>query len=90
MAQSEPAVTRVLEWFEIDGDALLGEEPLKGIPLSDLQSLFGVPAENPMYDGWEVRAEHVSVLQACVDHEIDLSAHAYFVACHASPGKSAS
>jgi hypothetical protein len=42
-------IVRVLSAYERDpGDAFVGEWPLEGIELADLQALFGVPADDPM------------------------------------------
>ena len=73
-------VRRVVCWFEKDpGDALVGEADLLNITLSMLQTLFGVPAENPMYDCWPVRSEHLEGLTPHVSVEIDLDRYDYFV-----------
>ena len=77
-------VNRWLRWYDESGDALAGEAPLGGLPLAALQALFGVPAHDPMYDSFPVRAEHVPTLRSHVDHAIDLEHHDYFVEADAA------
>lgn len=82
---SEDEVERVLEWYEKDpGDALVGEEPLKGIELVELKALFSPDEdEDPdMYLSYEVEAADVARLQQAVEHRIDLDAYDYFVAAY--------
>lgn len=79
-----PRVNRWLRWYEKDGDAFVGEVPLKGLSLARLQVLFDVPAHDPMYDSCPVRTEHVASLQTKIDHAIDLEHYAYFVEADAA------
>ncbi len=80
----EADVERVLEWYEKDpGEALVGDEPLRGISLDGLRDLFGPDPEDPaMYDVYEVEPREVERLQQAVDHRIDLDAYDYFVAAY--------
>lgn len=84
---TEAQVERVLEWYEKDpGDALVGEEVLKGVGLDALRALFGVTPEDPddpeLYLPYEVGPADVPVLQRGVEHRIDLDAYDYFVAAY--------
>lgn len=70
----------VLIAFEKDpGEALIGEWPLDGISLAELQQMFGLPVDEPLYDSYPVRAVDVPRLQETLSHEIDLEAFDYFV-----------
>jgi hypothetical protein len=74
----------VLIAFEKDpGDALVGEWPLEGISLAELQEVFGLPVDEPLYDSYPVRAGDVPRLQETVSHQIDLEARDYFVEARA-------
>ncbi len=81
---SEDQIERVLEWYEKDpGEALVGDEPLDAIPLADLVALFRPDVEDPeMHLVYEVEPREVERLQLAVQHQIDLSAHDYFVAAY--------
>ncbi len=81
----EDQVERVLEWYEKDpSEALVGDEPLRGIALSELRDLFS-PADDPeMYDVYEVEPPEVERLQRAVEHRIDLVLYDYFVAAYQS------
>ena len=76
---SESNTRRYLRWYVKVGDAAIGDEDLEGINLKELQCLFNVPSDNPMYDCWEVNNEHLRVLQSHVRHSIDLGKFDYFV-----------
>lgn len=79
-------IIRVLTWFQKDGDALVGEEALKGITVDELQRLFGTSPDDPMYAEYPARAPHVPRLQQCVNHRIDLNAFEYFVGAFQEDG----
>ena len=81
---SEDQVERVLEWYEKDpGEALMGEEPLCGLDLSELRELFSPSNDDPaMYDVYEVEPREVAGLQRAVEHQINLDAYDYFVAAY--------
>ena len=84
---TEDEVERVLEWYEKDpGDALVGEEPLRGVGLLELRALFGITPDDPddpdLHLPYEVDPADVPVLQQAVEHRIDLDAYDYFVAAY--------
>ncbi|HYE96394.1 MAG TPA: hypothetical protein VD962_09305 [Rubricoccaceae bacterium] len=82
---SEDDVERVLEWYEKEpGEALVGEEPLKGIGLDELRALFHPEeADAEMLLPYEVETtEEAAALQRAVEHRIDLDAYVYFVAAY--------
>ena len=81
---SEDQVERVLEWYEKDpGEALVGDEPLRGLALPELRKLFSPSDDDPaMYDVYEVEPREVERLQQAVEHRIDLDAYDYFVAAY--------
>ena len=73
-------VTRMIRWFQKDpGEEFVGEATLRDVDLGELQRLFSVPRDNPMYESYPVRQEHVSTLQAHVDVPIELDRYEYFV-----------
>lgn len=86
---TEDQVERVLEWYEKDpGDALVGEEPLKGIDLTELRALFSPDEDDDpdMFLTYEVESGDVARLQQAVEHRIDLGTYDYFVAAYHREG----
>ena len=75
----EHGTRRYLRWFEKIGDDYIADEDLIGLELDELQSLFNVPIDNPMYDCWKVNEEHVLILQKHVKHNITIEEYDYFV-----------
>jgi hypothetical protein len=81
------AIERVLTAFERDpDDGLVGEWSLQGIELPELQRLFGVLDDDPMYDCFRVEQKHVGRLQQAVAHQIDLERFEYFVEAYRGEG----
>ena len=74
-----PQVHRVLRWFDRVSDELVGSAPILGVKLVDLQRMFGVEPDNPMYDCYPVTPTQASQIQACVDAPILLDKYDYFV-----------
>ena len=86
---TEEGVERVLEWYEKDpGEALAGDEELKGIDLEGLREIFSpdMDLDPHMELVYEVEDVDVPRLQPLVEHRIDLSAYDYFVAAYEKEG----
>lgn len=70
----------MLRAFERDPrDDLVGEWGIAGVSLADLQELFGVAADNPMYDSFAVSEAQREPLQRAIGIKIDLHRYDYFV-----------
>lgn len=76
---SELNIQRYLRWYKKAGDAAVGEECLKDINLNKLRNLFNVPCDDPMFDCWEVKEEHLENLQQYIKHFINLKKFDYFI-----------
>ena len=74
-----PPVSRWLRWFELDGGNLVSEVPILGSSLSELQGIFGIATDNPMFDSYQVGSQNLERVQQLVVEPIDLSRFAYFV-----------
>jgi hypothetical protein len=73
-------INRYMAWFEKSpGESFIGKEDLTDITLSELQRIFSVQTDNPMYDCWPVRRKHIRLLQKHVRHLIDLTMYDYFI-----------
>ena len=72
-------VSLVLDWYEIKGKSLVGEEPIRDLTADDMLKLFDAPFWNEIYHCWAVENEHIKSLQGHVDHQIDPSQFSYFV-----------
>ena len=72
-------VKLMLNWYEIKGKNLIGEEPIKNLTAEDMLKLFNAPFWNKIYHCWSVEPAHISLLQANVDHQIDTKKYSYFV-----------
>jgi hypothetical protein len=59
------------------GDALVGEWPIRGLGLPELQELFG--ETNEMYDSYPVRQAQVAALERATGITLDLDRYDYFV-----------
>lgn len=81
---SDPKVERVLRWFEKKGKNLVGEKILDDAKLEQLQKLFGIPPENPMYDCYPVESsEQIEYIQKLLNFKLDTQSYEYFVECDA-------
>ena len=56
-----------------DGEHPLERWPLNGVGVAALRPIFGAGDDDPMYDGWEVGAEHAERLAALSGRPIDLA-----------------
>lgn len=72
-------VVRLVRWFEKEpGRNLIGEAILPDAPLSELQALFDVPPDNPMYDCWAVGPAQAAAIAAWAGASLELDRFDYF------------
>jgi hypothetical protein len=82
----EPGIVRALIAYERGGDEFeVGHWPLQGIDLPELQAMFGVPAEDQMFDHWDVEPEHVERLRQAAGVDIDLARYSYSITSYRDP-----
>ncbi|NOX52793.1 MAG: hypothetical protein GXP16_19990 [Gammaproteobacteria bacterium] len=72
-------IRRHISWYAKKGDEFIADETIVGIELNSLQQLFQVATEDPMYDCWEIKEQHVQILQKSIQHVINLKKYDYFV-----------
>lgn len=71
-------VSRYLEAFDRQTERFVVAIPVTA-SLADLRRLFSVPPDDPMYDCWPVKTEHVAALEAWTRHHLDLESYDYFL-----------
>ena len=69
----------VLNWYELKGNDLIGEEPIHGISVKNILELFDAPFWNGIYHCWSVETKHIASLNPLVSHVINPQEYAYFV-----------
>ena len=75
---------RIVRWFEKRGDRLLGEIRLEQENLGELQKLFDIPSDNPMYECYLIETEaQVRYFQDILRLKIDTQLYDYFLECDA-------
>lgn len=80
----EPKVERVLRWFEKEEGNLVGEKILDNIKLEQLQQLFKISPDNPMYDCYPVEtSEQIEYFQKLLKFQLEPQSYEYFVECDA-------
>jgi len=72
-------VKLILNWYEIKGKNLIGEEPIKNLSADDMLKLFNAPFWNKLDHCWSVEHAHIGLLQANTNHQIDTKKYSYFV-----------
>jgi len=72
-------MSRVIRYFEKDGDKCVGEEKLPEIDLGVLQELFDLTSKNPMYDCFLVTEKQRTFLNQFIKVEINLNEYDYFI-----------
>lgn len=72
-------VIHLLRWFEQDGEALAGEEPLTRVAPAALRRLFERPAEDLLLGVYPVGPSEAAALQPEISHRIDRDRFVYYV-----------
>ena len=68
-----------LNWYENDGNNLIGEEPIANMSVNDILALFDAPFWNQLYHCWAANDKELKVIQANVKHHIDTKKYSYFI-----------
>jgi hypothetical protein len=76
------SLIKIVSSYRKGDDSFVGEHELKGIGLDGLQSLFGVPSDNRMDDGYPVGTSEAAVLPGFVADTLNLERYDSFVDCH--------
>jgi hypothetical protein len=74
-----PKILRSLTWFDKRNDEWVGEVRLRRVSLRQLQSLFRVASNNPMYDCFKVESAHIPTIEKWTGLPLDLKKYDYFV-----------
>jgi hypothetical protein len=79
----QPKVERAVRGFNSE-ENLVEEIQIKNIPLRDLQQIFGVPRDNPMYDCYPVETtDQKMYLEKHLGRKLNTGSCSYFVECDA-------
>lgn len=76
----------LLNWYELQGKNLIGEEECHDLTIEAVLKLFDVPFWNDRYHCWAVEPQHVATLQPHFKHTLQPQLHAYFLEAFRIPG----
>lgn len=74
-------IIRSIEIYDRNTELLVAEYPLKGVGLEFLQTLFGEPNDNPMYECYKLNPFYADKLQPFVSGKIDIEKYNCYLAC---------
>lgn len=75
-------VQRVISYFDLITDELVGEIELKNIDLNTLQSIFDPPkSDNLMYNSYEIKEKEKGKLSEYLNIKFDFLNYAYYLEC---------
>lgn len=78
----EPKVKRVVRWYAKHGDNFVGEKVLDNVKLSNLQQLFKINSDNPMYDCYPiVSLEQKKYIEINFNIKLNTNLYEYFMEC---------
>lgn len=69
----------ILNWYELEGKSLIGEEEIQDLSISDILKIFEAPFWNGLYQCWAIEPQHVAAVQPYVSHIIQPEVYAYFI-----------
>ncbi|WP_068082662.1 DUF7683 domain-containing protein [Polycladidibacter stylochi] len=74
-------MTRLIKAYDKKTEKLLAQTELKNISLQELQRIFHVQENNPMFDGWEVTPNHTEYFSTFItdDFIFNFTEFDYFV-----------
>ncbi len=68
--------------FDREGDELRKEIPLIGITLGQLQKIFHVRADDPMYDVWDIDQDKAEQFEPYLPEKFDLGSFDCSLHCY--------
>ncbi|MCW8855705.1 MAG: colicin E3-like toxin immunity protein [Gammaproteobacteria bacterium] len=68
-----------LNWYENEGNNLIGEEAIANMSVDQMLELFDAPFWNQLYHCWEAQSKELKVIQPNVDHHINTRKYSYFI-----------
>jgi len=77
------SVSRMLRWYEKEGEELVGELPLVNIELTELQELFQESPDNLMFECYVISPRQADYFQQKLKQKLDLDDYDYFIDCDA-------
>jgi len=77
--RKDTPVKLLLNWYEIEGNNLIGEEVIQNMTESEILKLFDAPFWNKIYHCWAVDKAHIETLQKNVNHIINTKKYSYFL-----------
>jgi len=84
MDRLKPKLVRTIEVYlkYSTNDEIQREIKLEQVNLSELQDLFKVHKDNPMYDGWEITEKESRYFKEYFDIDFDLKKYVYFLSVY--------
>ncbi|MFN6563322.1 MAG: hypothetical protein RMY28_026495 [Nostoc sp. ChiSLP01] len=80
----KPLVQRVLRWYAKDGSDFVGEKVLHNVNLQNLQHLFRIGLDNPMYECYPIDSfEQENYVEQTFNLKLNTEAYDYFMECDA-------
>jgi hypothetical protein len=77
-------IERVIRWFDKTGDDLVGEAVLADVDVINLQKLFNIASDNPMFDCYLIDSDdEFNYLKQFVDLDFQPDLYDYFLECDA-------
>jgi hypothetical protein len=70
---------RIIRLFDKKNECYLGEIKLPDIPLKELQEIFDIDVNNPMYDSYYIGKEKEFFFKKYVQIEFDFDKSDYFL-----------
>tara|TARA_B100001093_G_scaffold455652_1_gene465994 strand:+ start:789 stop:1013 length:225 start_codon:yes stop_codon:yes gene_type:complete len=67
----------LIRYYNREDDSLIGDLSLPEMPIGQLQAIFQV--DNPMYDCYEIKDEHISFFGKYIDYDFRLKKYDYFL-----------
>jgi len=78
----KPLVQRVVRWYAKYGSDFVGENVLNNVNLANLQKIFRVESNNPMYECYPIESfEQKSYLQNKFNFNFNTEEYDYFMEC---------
>lgn len=74
---SEKETTRIVQWNEKNGELIVGEEELTGVPIKEFREIFNLSEDHPVIGSFDITSKQAISIQKFMKNKMDISKFEY-------------
>lgn len=75
---TEAETTRLVQWYELNDEVILGDEELKQVPLEEYRKIFNLSEDHPIIGSFKITKDQKDFFQKFLKHRMDFIKYEYW------------